>query len=259
MPEAFVTLERRADGVALIRLDRPKANALSGEVLGQLAEVVEGLAADLPGAVVLWGGRRIFAAGADIAELESGVDPRVVGCELRARAGRAGLAAPGHHRRRQRVRPRGRARAGAGLRLPGLRRRHAAGPARNPPRRHPRGRGDPAPAAPDRRPRGPRSSSSPVVRCGPTRRSPSAWSTARPNPTGCSTPRWPGRPNWRRALWWPTAWPSPRSTLGLEGSLDDGLAVELEAFSAVFESEDARTGLRSFVEYGPGRATFAGR
>src|ERR1700733_5011500 len=82
MPEAFVTVERRADGVALIRLDRPKANALSGEVLGQLAEVLAGLAADLPGAVVLWGGRRIFAAGADIAELESGVAPRTVGANF---------------------------------------------------------------------------------------------------------------------------------------------------------------------------------
>jgi enoyl-CoA hydratase/carnithine racemase len=46
---------------------------------------------------------------------------------------------------------------------------------------------------------------------------------------------------------------------GLEGSLADGLAIELNAFSAVFETEDARTGLRSFVEHGPGRATFAGR
>ena len=45
---------------------------------------------------------------------------------------------------------------------------------------------------------------------------------------------------------------------GLERSLADGLAVELEAFSAVFETEDARTGLRSFVEHGPGRATFVG-
>ena len=78
MAEQFVTVERRDDGVALVRLDRPKANALSGEVLVQLAEVVEGLGADPPGAVVLWGGRRIFAAGADIAELESGMGPRTV-------------------------------------------------------------------------------------------------------------------------------------------------------------------------------------
>ena len=34
MAETFVTVERRPDSVALIRLDRPKANALSGAVLG---------------------------------------------------------------------------------------------------------------------------------------------------------------------------------------------------------------------------------
>jgi enoyl-CoA hydratase/carnithine racemase len=46
---------------------------------------------------------------------------------------------------------------------------------------------------------------------------------------------------------------------GLGRPLADGLAYELEAFSAVFETEDARTGLRSFVERGPGRASFSGR
>ena len=69
MPEAFVTVERRPDDVALVRLDRPKANALSAAVLAQLHAVATELHDDPPGAVVLWGGRRIFAAGADIVEL----------------------------------------------------------------------------------------------------------------------------------------------------------------------------------------------
>ena len=69
MAETFVTVERRPDGVALIRLDRPKANALSGAVLAQLHGIATDLQEDPPGAVVLWGGRRIFAAGADIVEL----------------------------------------------------------------------------------------------------------------------------------------------------------------------------------------------
>jgi enoyl-CoA hydratase/carnithine racemase len=68
--EPFVTCERRDDGVALVRLDRPKANALSGEVLAQLESCAHQLAEDPPGAVVLWGGERIFAAGADIAQIE---------------------------------------------------------------------------------------------------------------------------------------------------------------------------------------------
>ena len=114
MAETFVTVERRPDSVALIRLDRPKANALSAAVLAQLHAVATGLHDDPPGAVVLWGGRRIFAAGADIVELgDSGAGCR--GRELRRGAGRTGRRAPGHHRRRQRVRPRA---AGSSWRWP---------------------------------------------------------------------------------------------------------------------------------------------
>src|ERR1700691_1883068 len=69
MAETFVTVERRPDGVALIRLDRPKANALSGAVLEQLHGIATGLQDDPPGAVVLWGGRRTSAAAPDIADL----------------------------------------------------------------------------------------------------------------------------------------------------------------------------------------------
>ncbi|TML37519.1 MAG: enoyl-CoA hydratase/isomerase family protein [Actinobacteria bacterium] len=68
MAESFVSVERRSDGVALVRLDRPKMNALSVEVLRQLGAVTSELDADPPGAVVVWGGERIFAAGADIEE-----------------------------------------------------------------------------------------------------------------------------------------------------------------------------------------------
>src|SRR5579875_2969564 len=63
-----VTLERRDDGVALLRLDRPKLNPLSQSLLGELKELVGELAANLPGAVVIWGGERCFSAGADVTE-----------------------------------------------------------------------------------------------------------------------------------------------------------------------------------------------
>ena len=66
--DSEVLVELREDGVALVTLNRPKANALSIGLLGLLAESVSGLAADKPGALVLWGGERIFAAGADIKE-----------------------------------------------------------------------------------------------------------------------------------------------------------------------------------------------
>jgi len=54
--------------VAVVRLDRPKANALSMAMLVQLEELARDLTDDPPGAVVLWGGERIFAAGADVTE-----------------------------------------------------------------------------------------------------------------------------------------------------------------------------------------------
>ena len=68
----FVSVERRDDGVAVIRLDRPKMNALSAQLLAELATEAEALIAQPPGAVVVWGGERIFAAGADIVEFTNG-------------------------------------------------------------------------------------------------------------------------------------------------------------------------------------------
>lgn len=64
----LVLLERRDDGVAVVTLNNPKVNALSQELLARLADVARELAADLPGAVVVTGGERIFAAGADISQ-----------------------------------------------------------------------------------------------------------------------------------------------------------------------------------------------
>ena len=41
--------------------------------------------------------------------------------------------------------------------------------------------------------------------------------------------------------------------------LDEALAVEVEAFAASFDTEDAQTGVASFLDSGPGKAVFAGR
>jgi enoyl-CoA hydratase/carnithine racemase len=46
---------------------------------------------------------------------------------------------------------------------------------------------------------------------------------------------------------------------GLEVDLDTGLEIERAAFSALFATEDRTTGMRSFIEQGPGKATFEGR
>ena len=39
-------------------------------------------------------------------------------------------------------------------------------------------------------------------------------------------------------------------------SLDEALAVEVEAFAACFDTDDAHTGVTSFLENGPGKAVF---
>jgi enoyl-CoA hydratase/carnithine racemase len=68
MSESLVLLERRDDGVAVVTLNNGKVNALSGAVVDALHAIADELTADPPGAVVVTGGDRIFAAGADISE-----------------------------------------------------------------------------------------------------------------------------------------------------------------------------------------------
>ena len=46
---------------------------------------------------------------------------------------------------------------------------------------------------------------------------------------------------------------------GLETDLDTGLEIERLQFAGLFATEDQRTGMRSFLENGPGKATFASR
>jgi len=66
--EDLVLLERRPDGVAVVTLNNPKVNALSQAMLARIKEIALELTANPPGAVVITGGERIFAAGADISE-----------------------------------------------------------------------------------------------------------------------------------------------------------------------------------------------
>jgi enoyl-CoA hydratase/carnithine racemase len=69
--DEFVRLEVD-DRVGVIRLDRPPANAISHAVGLQLGEVIADAAArEDVAALVLWGGPRLFAAGADIKEMAS--------------------------------------------------------------------------------------------------------------------------------------------------------------------------------------------
>jgi enoyl-CoA hydratase/carnithine racemase len=66
----FVRLEVDEDNrVGTIRLDRPPMNALSTQVWMEIEEAAHQATADPNvGAVVIWGGPKVFAAGADIKE-----------------------------------------------------------------------------------------------------------------------------------------------------------------------------------------------
>jgi enoyl-CoA hydratase len=253
----FVTVEHRNDGVALIRLDRPRANALSAEVLTQLRHIAESLAATPPGAVVVWGGERIFAAGADIVELGSG-GPEVVAagfhgalgalaalpraviaavngyalggglelalaCDLRVVATDARLGVPevllG-------VVPGG----GGTQRLPRL-----IGPSR----------------AKDLIMTGRQVGAEEALAMGLVNRVvapdavlPTALGLAAELAAGALEAQALGKTAVDR---------------GLEVSLEEGLGIERSRFAAACRTEDAAIGIASFLEHGPGKATFVGR
>lgn len=66
----FVNLDVSDEGVGTIRLDRPKVNALNQQVAAEIGEAVDLAAGDRNvRAVVVYGGDRMFAAGADIKEM----------------------------------------------------------------------------------------------------------------------------------------------------------------------------------------------
>ena len=257
MPEAFVTVERRPDDVALVRLDRPKANALSAAVLAQLHAAATELHHDPPGAVVLWGGRRIFAAGADIVELgDSGAG--AVGDSFAEALGavaslpRATIAAVNGYA------------LGGGLELAlACDFRVCAEDSRF-------GLPEvllgviPGGGGTQRLPRLIGSSrAKELIFTGRQVRAEEALSMGLVNRAVAPDDVLEAALAWAAEL---AAGPLVAHRLakfavdrGLEGTLADGLAIEREAFVAAAGTEDAARGIASFNENGPGRATFVGR
>jgi enoyl-CoA hydratase len=89
----FVHRQRRDGGVEIVRVDRPPMNALSGELLDELAGAVESLGKDPDlKAVVVTGSERVFAAGAEIGELLG--EGRLLANFRRAFDGLAALSRP---------------------------------------------------------------------------------------------------------------------------------------------------------------------
>jgi len=254
----FVTVDRRGDGVALVRLDRPKANALSIALLEELADVVRGLLRDPPGAVVVWGGERIFAAGADITEFGGPQEARRVGGHFRAALDELATV------------PRATIAAINGVALGGGCELALACDFRV--------------AADNARLGQPEILLGIIPGGGGTQRLPRLVGAARAKDLVLSG-RQVGAEEALRiglvdrvvppgevldaALVWagefargPLVAQGAAKRLideGLEGDLAAGLEAEQEAFGRVFATDDAAIGVRAFLEHGPGRAVFTGR
>jgi len=79
MPDSeFVGLDV-ADGVATIKLQRPPMNALNSQMQSEIREVARTVSVDKAvRAVVIYGGPKVFAAGADVKEMVSWTYPEAV-------------------------------------------------------------------------------------------------------------------------------------------------------------------------------------
>jgi enoyl-CoA hydratase/carnithine racemase len=210
----LVHLDRRADGVAVITLDRPKVNSLSLALLSQLRGVAEGLHRDPPGAVVITGGARIFAAGAEIAEFGGPVEAAHIGGQFGQPEILLGII-PGGGGTQRWARLVGPARA-KDLILTG--RQVDADEAL-------------AMGLVDR-----------VVE--PAELLDAAIAYGAELAAGALVAQGLAKQAIDR---------------GLETDLATGLQIEQEAFVEVFRTEDSQIGTRSFLENGPGQATFTGR
>jgi enoyl-CoA hydratase/carnithine racemase len=85
MADDLVLTESRADGVVVVRLNNPPMNALSRALLGQLRDVARRIGADAGlKAVVVAGGDKAFAAGADISEFSDQDAARAISDDFRA-------------------------------------------------------------------------------------------------------------------------------------------------------------------------------
>ena len=85
MSDPLVLVESRPDGVTLLRLNRPPLNPLSTALLRELEGIAGDLAADASvKAVVVTGGEKAFAAGADVSEFTADGAAPVISAGIRA-------------------------------------------------------------------------------------------------------------------------------------------------------------------------------
>jgi enoyl-CoA hydratase len=255
---ALVEIERRDDGVAILRLDNPKVNALSTEVLSQLEAAARLLTTDPPGAVVVTGGDKVFAAGADISEFGGPAEAERIGrMFLRSLSAVASI-------------PRATIAAVSGYALGGGCELALACDFRIASTRARFGQPEillgiiPGGGGTQRLPRlvgvarakeiiltGRQVDVDEALRIGlvdevvePDALFDRALERAAELAAGAVVAQGMAK----RAI-----------DTGLDGSLADGLDLEQQLFAEVFGTDDARTGVASFLEHGPGKATFKGR
>lgn len=252
----LIATERREDGVELVTLQRPPMNALSAELLAELAGIAEGLAKDPDlKAVVVTGSDRVFAAGADIGQLlgDSGLLPNFRRAfDALAAVPRPVIAAISGYA------------LGGGLELAlACDLRVASETARL---------GVPEidlglfPAA---------GGTQRMARLiGPARTKELIWSGRHMRPDealaiGLVDKVVPAGTHLEAALEWAgrlakgavVAMGLAKRAVdgGLDGTLAAGLDLEAELAAEVFRTEDAAIGVKSFLEHGPGKASFVGR
>ena len=256
----FVRVERD-QGIATIRLDRPKMNALNAQVQDEIAAAAREVDAD-PGvrAVVLYGGEKVFAAGADIKEMAEASFAQIAADSRRlqaaftvvARIGKPVVAAVTGYA------------LGGGLELALCADFRVAGEGAR------LGQPEillgiiPGAGGTQRLPR----------LIGPARAKDIVFTgrfvgAAEALQIGLVDKVVPDDQVYRVACDLVAQYANgPAVALraakqaidaGLEVDLDTGLEIERLNFAALFATEDQRTGMRSFIENGPGKATFAGR
>jgi enoyl-CoA hydratase len=259
MAEDLVLTDVRADGVATLRLNRPPMNALSQALLGEIAEASRDLADD-PSvkAVVVLGGEKAFAAGADIKEFGDQESAKKIGKTFRAAFD--GVAAI----------PRPVIAAVNGFALGGGLELAMSCDLRIAGDRARVGQPEillgiiPGAGGTQRLPR--------LV--GPARAKELVWSGRQVKADealaiGLVDRVVPADELEDSALAWAAELASGAVAAmgfakqaideGLDGSLARGLDEEAALFVEVFGTEDARTGIASFLEHGPGKAEFQGR
>ncbi len=255
----FVRLEVE-DGVGTIRIDRPKVNALNVQIQDEIrAAATEATERDDVRAVVLWGGERVFAAGVDIKEMadltyadmvkRSGVlqatysavaripKPVVAAVNGYALGGGCELALCADIRIAADNATLGQPEILLGI-IPGAggtqRLTRLVGP----------------------------SKAKDLIFTGRFVKADEALAI------GLADKVFPADQVYAEAVTWARQFVAGPSLAlraakeavdrGIEVDLDTGLEIERQQFAALFATEDRTTGMRSFIENGPGKATFTG-